>query len=60
MPKYRHWVQLLNDFYVYSVMHALPWAGAALLEKASKELDEIMAAIGTYLAQRSKGHLKVG
>ncbi|CAD5209171.1 unnamed protein product [Bursaphelenchus xylophilus] len=52
-------VNLLNDFYVYCVMHSLPWVGAALAEKNRSALDEILLSIRKYLEIRPKNHLKI-
>ncbi|CAD5206410.1 unnamed protein product [Bursaphelenchus okinawaensis] len=52
-------VNLLNDFYIYCVMHALPWVGATLAEKNLSALDEIMISVNNYLQLRPKTHIKI-
>ncbi|KAI6221991.1 80 kDa nuclear cap-binding protein [Aphelenchoides besseyi] len=36
---------LLSDFYVYSVMHTLPWIGGALFQNQLSTLEELMTKL---------------
>lgn len=40
------------DFYVFCIMASLPWAGHELLERASEELERVMAGVEAYLSIR--------
>ncbi|KAI6222009.1 80 kDa nuclear cap-binding protein [Aphelenchoides besseyi] len=50
---------LLSDFYVYSVMHTLPWIGGALFQNQLSTLEELMTKLDKYLSNRAKQHVKI-
>lgn len=40
------------DFYVFCILASLPWAGLDLSERASEELERVMAGVEAYLSIR--------
>ncbi|KAG8181043.1 hypothetical protein JTE90_024789 [Oedothorax gibbosus] len=49
--------QVRADFYVYTVLCALPWVGRELYEKKDSELDHLLRMIDDYISKRHKVHL---
>ncbi|GIY34059.1 nuclear cap-binding protein subunit 1 [Caerostris darwini] len=49
--------QVRADFYVYTVLSALPWVGRELYEKKDNELDHLLRMIDDYISKRHKVHL---
>jgi hypothetical protein len=50
----------LSDFYIYCIMHSLPWVGGKIATTQLADLQEILTSVEKYLANRQKNHLKVG
>ncbi|GFT18086.1 nuclear cap-binding protein subunit 1 [Nephila pilipes] len=49
--------QVRADFYVFTVLCALPWVGRELYEKKDNELDHLLRMIDDYISKRHKVHL---
>nr|CAG4643826.1 EOG090X03JL [Lepidurus arcticus] len=49
--------QVRKDWYMYSILSALPWIGRELYEKKEHELDRLLKSIETFLSKRSKIHV---
>uniref|UniRef100_A0A7E4VBE2 Nuclear cap-binding protein subunit 1 n=1 Tax=Panagrellus redivivus TaxID=6233 RepID=A0A7E4VBE2_PANRE len=49
---------LQTDFFVYCVLHTLPWVGPAFHSAKSPLLEPILSKVGAYIASRKKHHLK--
>lgn len=49
--------QVRADYYVYTVLCALPWVGRELYEKKDNELDYLLRMIDDYISKRHKVHL---
>lgn len=45
-----------KDWYVYSVLSALPWVGRELYEKKESQLEMLLVKIEVFLNKRSKKH----
>lgn len=45
-----------TDFYVFTVLSSLPWAGRELHEKKESDLDQLLTHIESYMSRRSKPH----
>ncbi|KAI6182064.1 80 kDa nuclear cap-binding protein [Aphelenchoides bicaudatus] len=50
---------LLSDFYIYCIMHSLPWVGGKIAATQPAELQEIMSLVEKYLISRQKNHMKI-
>ena len=50
--------QSRSDYFVYTVLSALPWVGKELYEKKEQELDQILNTIDSYLHKVANGLLK--
>ncbi|KAI6234413.1 80 kDa nuclear cap-binding protein [Aphelenchoides fujianensis] len=50
---------LLSDFYVFCVMHTLPWIGGALHKDQPATLEGLMTNVEKYLNNRQKNHVKI-
>lgn len=48
-----------SDFFIYTVLHSLPWIGCALNGKLSGRFDTILNKISIYLGKRKKNHTKI-
>lgn len=49
--------QVRSDWFVYTVLSSLPWAGKELSEKKNQEFEHLLSTIEIYLSQRSKNHV---
>lgn len=49
--------QVRADWYVYTVLCALPWVGRELYEKKDSELDHLLRMVDDYISKRHKVHL---
>ncbi|CAK5056475.1 unnamed protein product [Meloidogyne enterolobii] len=45
-----------SDFFVYSVLHSLPWIGTALNEDSPERFDLLLKRIDLYIGKRKKLH----
>lgn len=45
--------QARSDFFVFTVLSTLPWAGKELFEKKEQELDQILNTIDSYIGKVS-------
>ncbi|KAF7635415.1 hypothetical protein Mgra_00005234 [Meloidogyne graminicola] len=45
-----------SDFFVYSVLHSLPWIGPALNEDLPEPFDSLLKKIDFYIEKRKKEH----
>ncbi|KAL3112237.1 hypothetical protein niasHT_017010 [Heterodera trifolii] len=45
-----------SNFFVYLVLHTLPWIGTELYAKLPAKLNDIMARISLYIDKRTKPH----
>ncbi|KAL7073953.1 hypothetical protein ACQ4LE_006244 [Meloidogyne hapla] len=45
-----------SDFFVYSVLHSLPWIGTALNEDSPERFDSLLKRIDLYIGKRKKVH----
>lgn len=45
-----------TDFYVFTVLSSLPWAGRELHEKKESDLDQLLSNIENYMSKRNKPH----
>ena len=43
--------QVRSDYFVFTVLSALPWAGKELYEKKEQELDQILNTIDSYISK---------
>lgn len=51
--------QVRSDYFIYTVLSALPWVGKELYEKKEQELDQILNTIDNYISKRKKNeHLE--
>ncbi|KOB78997.1 Nuclear cap-binding protein subunit 1, partial [Operophtera brumata] len=48
--------QVRRDWFVFTVLSALPWVGRELYEKKESQLDHLMVTIEVFLNKRSKKH----
>ena len=48
-----------SDYFVFVVLHTLPWIGKEFSAQMPAELGLILKKVGAYLGQRKKLHLKV-
>ncbi|RWS22514.1 nuclear cap-binding protein subunit 1-like protein [Leptotrombidium deliense] len=48
--------QTRSDFFVYSVLSALPLVGKELYEKKEQDLEQLLNTIENYISKRSKTH----
>ncbi|KAI1301384.1 Nuclear cap-binding protein subunit 1 [Halotydeus destructor] len=48
--------QVRSDYYIFSVLSALPWVGKELSEKKASELDQLLSTIENYITNRTKLH----
>ena len=46
--------QVRSDFFVYTVLSALPWSGKELFDKKEAELDQMLNTIDSYISKVSK------
>src|SRR5699024_7769192 len=46
--------QVRSDYFVFTVLSALPWAGKELFEKKEVELDQILNTIDSYISKVSR------
>ncbi|CAH3163167.1 unnamed protein product [Porites lobata] len=49
--------QVRSDWFVYTVLSSLPWAGKELSEKKSQEFQQLLSSIESYMSQRCKTHV---
>lgn len=49
--------QVRSDWFVYTVLSALPWAGKELSEKKNQEFERLLSTIESYVSQRPKIHI---
>uniref|UniRef100_A0AC35FLX5 Nuclear cap-binding protein subunit 1 n=1 Tax=Panagrolaimus sp. PS1159 TaxID=55785 RepID=A0AC35FLX5_9BILA len=49
---------LQTDFFVYTVLHTLPWIGRNFYISSPELLDAIHDKVSTYIGKRKKHHLK--
>ncbi|XP_078375127.1 nuclear cap-binding protein subunit 1-like isoform X2 [Oculina patagonica] len=49
--------QVCSDWFVYTVLSSLPWAGKELSEKKSQEFEQLLSTIENYISQRRKTHI---
>uniref|UniRef100_A0AC34FKE1 MIF4G domain-containing protein n=1 Tax=Panagrolaimus sp. ES5 TaxID=591445 RepID=A0AC34FKE1_9BILA len=49
---------LQTDFFVYTVLHTLPWIGRNFYLNAPEPLNQILDKISNYVGKRKKHHLK--
>lgn len=49
--------QVRKDWFIYSILTALPWVGRELFEKKENDLERIMSAIEGYLRRRNTAHV---
>ena len=45
--------QVRSDYFVYTVLSALPWVGKELFEKKEQELEQILNTIDSYISKVS-------
>lgn len=43
--------QVRSDFFVYTVLSALPWSGKELFDKKEAELDQMLNTIDSYISK---------
>lgn len=48
--------QARSDFYIFTVLSALPWVGHELNDKKEKALEQLLNTIESYISKRSKVH----
>ncbi|CAJ0571563.1 unnamed protein product, partial [Mesorhabditis spiculigera] len=51
--------QVRADWFVYAVLHSLPWIGGELAEKKTSELDNILDGLSRYIEARSRNHVEL-
>uniref|UniRef100_A0A1I7XEC4 Nuclear cap-binding protein subunit 1 n=1 Tax=Heterorhabditis bacteriophora TaxID=37862 RepID=A0A1I7XEC4_HETBA len=51
--------QVRTDWFVYTVLHALPWIGTELNDKRKEELDNILEGSERYIEGRRKLYVKL-
>ncbi|MFH4978524.1 hypothetical protein AB6A40_005233 [Gnathostoma spinigerum] len=51
--------QVRTDWFVYCVLHALPWVGQELNDKKKDELANLLEGVSKYLESRQKLHVKM-
>nr|CAG4647771.1 EOG090X03JL [Moina brachiata] len=49
--------QVRKDWFIYSILTALPWVGRELFEKKENDLERIMSVIEGYLRRRNTAHV---
>lgn len=49
--------QVRSDYYVFTVLSALPFVGRKLSKEKESDLDSLLNTIETYMPKRSKAHL---
>lgn len=49
--------QVRSDWFVYTILSSLPWAGKELSDKKSQEFDQLLSTIESYTSQRNKNHI---
>ncbi|XP_074649967.1 nuclear cap-binding protein subunit 1-like [Tubulanus polymorphus] len=49
--------QVRSDWYVYTVLSALPWVGRELFETKSGEFNNMLMTIGNYINKRQKNYV---
>uniref|UniRef100_A0A183BVH4 MIF4G domain-containing protein n=1 Tax=Globodera pallida TaxID=36090 RepID=A0A183BVH4_GLOPA len=48
-----------SNFFVYLVLHTLPWVGLELNDKLPTKLNDLMGRISLYLNRRQKSHINI-
>ncbi|KAI1721873.1 MIF4G like domain-containing protein [Ditylenchus destructor] len=48
-----------SNYLAYATLHALPWIGQELHEKAPEELAELLSRIEDYISKRKTDHIKM-
>ncbi|CAD6184580.1 unnamed protein product [Caenorhabditis auriculariae] len=51
--------QVRTDWFIYTVLHCLPWIGAELKDKANEQLENIFEGVGKYLEARKRDHIQI-
>lgn len=49
--------QVRSDWFAYTVLSSLPWAGKELAEKKNQEFGQLLLTMENYISQRSKKHV---
>jgi len=49
---------LQTDYFVFMILHTLPWVGLLLHNEDRSSLAELLTRLNTYISQRKKLHLK--
>ncbi|EJD76387.1 MIF4G domain-containing protein [Loa loa] len=51
--------QVRSDWFVYAVLHSLPWAGPELNDREKEPLDNLLEGIDKYMLERNTSHAKL-
>ncbi|VBB25623.1 unnamed protein product [Acanthocheilonema viteae] len=51
--------QVRSDWFVYAVLHSLPWAGPELNDREKEPLDNLLEGVDKYMLERSTSHAKL-
>nr|CDQ02524.1 Bm3810, isoform c [Brugia malayi] len=51
--------QVRSDWFVYAVLHSLPWSGPELNDREKEPLDNLLEGIEKYMLERSTSHAKL-
>uniref|UniRef100_A0A1I8F1T9 Nuclear cap-binding protein subunit 1 n=1 Tax=Wuchereria bancrofti TaxID=6293 RepID=A0A1I8F1T9_WUCBA len=49
--------QVRSDWFVYAVLHSLPWSGPELNDREKEPLDNLLEGIDKYMLERSTSHV---
>ncbi|VDO40042.1 unnamed protein product [Onchocerca flexuosa] len=51
--------QVRSDWFVYAVLHSLPWAGPELNDREKEPLDNLLEGVDKYMLERNTSHAKL-
>uniref|UniRef100_A0A158Q6Q1 Nuclear cap-binding protein subunit 1 n=1 Tax=Elaeophora elaphi TaxID=1147741 RepID=A0A158Q6Q1_9BILA len=51
--------QARSDWFVYAVLHSLPWVGTELSDREKEPLDNLLEGVDKYMLERSTSHAKL-